>query len=326
MTNKELPSEKKDIENEKTTSCAAKKISVGGQAIIEGVMMRSPNRISIAVRKPSGELDVRGWNFLPFAKRYKLFSLPILRGFTNMIEMLYWGMKTLDISAGIAEGVSDNAGKSSFGMKLWSIVSMFFGLAIGVVLFAFLPLWTSSLLGFSQNPLAYNAIAGSVRMLIFVAYIFGISQLEDVKRLFRYHGAEHKTIHAFEAKTELNAENVRSFTTLHARCGTSFLLIVALAAIFFFAIIDGLLFAIWNFAPKPLLRLPIHLALLPFLAGISYEILKISDKLAPKNALVRFLISPGLWLQKITTAPPDDSMIEAAIAALKDSISQLEEV
>ena len=305
----------------KDTKKKNEKMAVGGQAVIEGVMMRSMNRISLAVRKPDNEIEVQGWSFEPYSKRNKIMGIPIIRGFVNMVEMLYWGIKTLELSAQIASG--EDTRKPSIASKIWGGLSLIIGLAIGIALFAFSPLWISGLLGFRENPFLFNLFAGAIRVVLFMSYLLAISQMKDIKRLFRYHGAEHKTIHAFEKGEPLIPERVQKYSTFHPRCGTSFILITALAAIFFFAFVDGFIYLIWSYAPKALVRLPIHLALLPLLAGVSYELLKLSAKLSQKSKIVAFLVSPGLWLQKITTKQPDESMLEVAIAALMDSIQDI---
>jgi len=305
-----------------TDQKTSKPLTVGGQAVIEGVMMRSPNRISLAVRNPAGEIVIQGWDFMPYSKRKKILDIPIVRGFVNMVEMLFWGMKTLELSAQIATG--EDTKKPSKSSKIGGVLSIFLGLAIGILLFAYSPLFIAGLLGFRENPLFFNLIAGGIRVTVFMLYLLSISLMKDVKRLFQYHGAEHKTINAFEHGDPLMPDRIQKYGTLHPRCGTSFLLIVAFAAILFFSIIDGLLYTIWHFAPKPLLRLPIHLALIPFLAGISYELLKLTDKFSRNNVVGKIIIAPGMWLQKITTKPPDNSMLEVAIAALMDSLKNIQ--
>lgn len=296
-------------------------LAVGGQAVIEGVMMRSPNRISVALRKPDNKIIIEGWQFVSLTKRNKFFALPVIRGVVNLVEMLYWGIKTLQYSAQIASG--EEAKISSVGTKLLSLLSVLLALIVGVALFAYLPLLLSQLLGFRQQPIVFNLFAGAVRVVIFIAYISAISMMKDVRRLFKYHGAEHKTINAFERGEPLVVERVQRYSTHHPRCGTSFILIVAVMAIFIFAAFDTMLYIIWGIAPTPLLRLPLHLALIPIIAGISYEALKISDKLSRKSLLGKILISPGLYVQKITAKPPDDSMVEVAIGAIMDSIKDI---
>ena len=297
------------------------KISVGGQAVIEGVMMRSPNRVSVAVRRPDGEIEVIGWDFVSSTKRSRILGLPIIRGVVNLGEMLYWGIKTLELSAQVASGESTK--EPSAGAKIWSGVSLLLGLLIAVAVFAYFPLWVGAAMGYKNNPAMFNLIAGAVRVVLFLGYLWGISLLKDIKRLFSYHGAEHKTIFAFENNDPLVPERIQKYSTHHPRCGTSFLLIVTVAAIVFFALVDGLLYWLWKFAPPPIVRLPIHLALLPVLAGIAYELLKLSDRFSRNSVLGKFLVAPGLWLQHITTREPDDSMIEVAVAALMDSVKNI---
>ncbi len=313
-------SEQPSSNNVKTTKHSGV-FSVGGQAIIEGIMMRSPNRISIAVRKPDKEIAVQGWNFVSYTKDNKFLGLPLIRGIVNLSEMLYWGIKTLQDSAHIAMGEEEQ--KSSPMKSFLSAMSMTLGLLAGVLLFAYVPLLSSEWLGLRERPIMFNIFAGIVRVILFLAYLIAISLMKDVRRLFEYHGAEHKTIHAFERGEPLTVERVQKYSTFHPRCGTSFILIVGVMAIILFAAFDATVYAIWGFAPKPIVRLPIHLILLPILAGISYEFLKLSDKFARKSPLGKLLVAPGLWIQRITTKQPDDSMVEVAIASLLDSISNI---
>ena len=309
------------VSHAETENQGGGRISVGGQAVIEGVMMRSPNRVSVAVRRPDGEIEVLGWDFVSVSRKHKILALPIIRGMVNLAEMLYWGIKTLELSAHIVSGEkSDNV---SAGAKIWSAVSLILGLGIAVVVFAYFPLWVGSAMGFRENPLMFNITAGVVRVALFLGYLYAISLMKDIKRLFRYHGAEHKTIFAFENNEPLTVDRIQKYSTFHPRCGTSFLLIVAFAAIVFFAVVDGIIYAVWGFAPKPVVRLPIHLLLVPVLAGVAYELLKLSDKFSRSSWMGKILVAPGLWLQHITTQPPDDSMIEVAVASLMDSIKNI---
>ncbi len=291
--------------------------------MIEGVMMRAPNRISVAVRKPEGEIQVQGWEFTSLTKRGKFYRLPVIRGVVNLVEMLYWGIKTLQYSAQVAaEGEMKNA-KSTKNGALMSTISLILGLVLGVFLFAYLPLAISNYLGFREKPLVFNTFAGVVRVGLFLGYIGVISFMRDVRRLFRYHGAEHKVINAFEHGEPLVVERIQKYPTLHPRCGTSFILFVAVIAILVFAIFDSAVYALWGFAPGPLIRLPLHLALLPVLAGLSYEALKLSDKLSQKGFWGKLISAPGLLLQKLTTAQPDDRMVEVALTAFMDAISNV---
>jgi uncharacterized protein YqhQ len=296
-------------------------ITVGGQALIEGVMMRSPNRISIAVKKPDGDVDVRGWQFISAGKKYKILGIPIVRGAVSLVETLYWGMKTLELSAQIATGESDVPPKKS--SSLISVLSMVLGLVIGLALFAFLPLQISGWIGLADKPFYFNLVAGAVRVTVFMCYLIAISFLPDVKRLFKYHGAEHKTIFSFEKGEPLTTDRVQKNSTFHPRCGTSFLIIVAVISIAIFAIFDGLLKLLFDFAPKPIIRLPIHLLLVPLVAGISFEFLKLSDKLSKSSVIGKIIVAPGLWVQRITTSEPDDKMVEIAVAAMMDSIKEI---
>ncbi len=284
-------------------------------------MMRSPDRVSVAVRRPDGEIDVRGWDFVSITKKSNFWGLPIIRGIVGLGEMLYWGIKTLELSARIASGEKEE--DQSVGAKVWSALSLIVGFAIAVAGFAYFPLWVGSAAGFRENPVMFNIVAGVVRVVLFLGYLYAISLMRDVRRLFQYHGAEHKTIFAFENGEPLTVERIQKYSTFHPRCGTSFLLIVAFAAIVFFAVVDGIIYAVWSFAPKPLVRLPIHLFLFPVLAGVGYELLKLSDRLSRESFVGKILVAPGLWLQRITTKPPDDSMIEVAVASLLDSVKNI---
>lgn len=296
----------------------SKKIDVGGQAVIEGVMMRSPKRIATAVRRPDGEIEIQNHEFQPVTKRYKILGIPILRGAVSLIEMLSVGISTLNWSADIA--FPEEAEKSN---KAGEWLTMILAFAIAIGLFAYLPLLLSQLAGFKDNPVTFNFFAGAMRVVLFLLYLIAISFMKDVKRLFEYHGAEHKSIYAFESGEELTLENVKRHTTLHPRCGTSFLLIVALASIVFFALTDWAFYLRFGFLPGSIGRFAYHLALWPLMAGLSYEILKISAKLSQRFTLFKIFVMPGLWLQKITTKEPDDGQIEIAICALKESLKDV---
>ncbi|MFP4458355.1 MAG: DUF1385 domain-containing protein [Candidatus Zixiibacteriota bacterium] len=298
-----------------------KKIDVGGQAVIEGVMMRSPKRIATAVRRPDGEIEVQNKIFVPVTKRHKFLGIPIIRGAASLIEMLSIGISTLNWSADVA--FPEEAEKNKKKSKIGDWLTMLIAFAVAIGLFAYLPLFLSELAGFKEKPIVFNAVAGGIRLVLFLIYLIAISFMKDVKRLFEYHGAEHKSIFAFESGEELTISNVKKYTTLHPRCGTSFLLIVALASILFFAIIDALFYTAFGFLPQSFGRFAYHLALWPVMAGVAYEILKLSAKLSQKIPLFKIFVLPGLWLQKITTKEPDDSQIEVAIRALKESLKDV---
>jgi uncharacterized protein YqhQ len=298
--------------------------NVGGQAVIEGVMMRSPERISTSVRRESGEIVTRTEPYVSLVKRHRILNRPIVRGIISFFEMLVIGIKTLNYSAEMsaADGDSDDPdilSPVSRKMNLALVVTIIFSLALAISIFFFLPLLFAQLLNVHKEALSFNLVAGFIRMGMFVLYIKGISYLKDIKRIFAYHGAEHKSIFAFEADLPLTVENARKFTTLHPRCGTSFILIVALMAIFTYAISDSVFAAIVGHQPFLLQRFIVHFSLLPLVAGVSYELLKLSGK-TRNNKLTRFLIAPGLWLQKITTREPDADQLEVGITSLIASI------
>jgi len=301
--------------------------NVGGQAVIEGVMMRSPTRVSTSVRCASGEITTRTEEFVSLTKKHKALGKPIIRGVFSFFEMLVLGIKTLNYSAEIAAADEktdkDISGPVSKKMTiaLAATVLLSIGLAIGI--FFFLPLLFAQLMNVHREALIFNLTAGIIRLMMFVLYIKAISYLKDIRRIFAYHGAEHKTIFAFEADLPLTVENASKFTTLHPRCGTSFILIVAMMAIFTYSISDTIFAYIAGHQPALLQRFVLHFSLLPLVAGVSYELLKLSGK-TRNLRLTRMLIAPGLWLQNITTREPDDSQLEVGITALISSIEGTE--
>lgn len=303
---------------------------VGGQAVIEGVMIRSETHIATAVRRADQSILVKTFPHTPLSKRVKLFALPIIRGFVAMIEMLKIGIGSLNFSAEMmAEDIDIQEGKDPVKTRkqnsLMMVFSVIFAVGVGVLFFFFLPLWIASLLGFGKDALLFNIIAGVVRVSLFVGYVFMLSLFKDFRRIFEYHGAEHKSIWAWEEKEEITAENARKYTTLHPRCGTSFILIVAIFAILIFAIADTLFQVITGNPPALLVRFGIHLLLLPLVAGSSYELLKLSGK-TRDNKLTRVLIKPGLWLQLITTKEPDMEQLEVAVVAVRASLGLPQQV
>lgn len=279
-----------------------KKPNVGGQAVIEGVMMRGKTHVAVAVRQPDGEIsvDVRPVNSI--SDRYPILKKPFLRGVVSLVESLVMGMKALAYSAQ-ASGDEDEK-LDSKEMALTIAVSA--GLAI--LLFIVIPTWSMRFLtGITQDHMALNLAEGVLRMAIFLAYIAAISSMNDIQRVFQYHGAEHKTIYTYEAGLPLKVENVRPFSTLHPRCGTNFLMIVMLISMFIFTFLG------W---PSLLERIASRIILMPVIAGVSYELIRYAGA-HTDNLLVRIAITPGLLLQKLTTRQPDDSQIEVAIASLK---------
>lgn len=303
---------------------------VGGQAVIEGVMMRSPKRIATAIRRASGVIEVKAQEFQSLAQRYKILNIPILRGAITLFEVMILGIKTLQWSADkamedeeekeIAQGKREKKSDKKAGMSTFSaIVTIGIALVIGVGAFVGLPLLLATyVFDIETQALAFNIVAGIFRIILFLAYIWGISFMKDVHRLFEYHGAEHKTVFAFEDKVLLSPVNVQKFTTFHPRCGTSFLVIVLLISILFFSFVDALVL-MWLGKINLWIRFATHLPLIPIVAGLSYEALKASAKKVG-NPIVQALIFPGLALQRITTQEPDDEQLEVAIVALQAAL------
>jgi uncharacterized protein YqhQ len=292
-----------------------KKTDIGGQAVIEGVMMRGHNSVAIAVRKDS-DIIVKKEMTEPLTKRNKFFSLPFIRGTFALIDSLIIGVKALTYSAGLIENEDmkptrfDNFLKKMFGDKLDDI-AMYFSVAlsliISVIIFFIGPTYIAGFLKeFTKNTILINFFEGLIRVVIFLIYLVLISQMKDIKRVFQYHGAEHKTIHCFENEEELTVENARKYTTLHPRCGTNFLFIVMIVSIIVFSFLK------W---PSLYIRIISRILLLPVVAGISYELIKLAGR--SDNRTIAMLIYPGLLLQKLTTKEPDDSQLEVAITSLK---------
>lgn len=279
-----------------------KKPNVGGQAVIEGVMMRGKTHVAVAVRQPDGEIsvDVRPVNSI--SDRYPILKKPFLRGVVSLVESLVMGMKALAYSAQVSGDEDEKL--DSKEMALTIAVSA--GLAI--LLFIVIPTWSMRFLtGITQDHMALNLAEGVLRMAIFLAYIAAISSMNDIQRVFQYHGAEHKTIYTYEAGLPLKVENVRPFSTLHPRCGTNFLMIVMLISMFIFTFLGWP--SLWE-------RIASRIILMPVIAGVSYELIRYAGA-HTDNPLVRIAITPGLLLQKLTTRQPDDNQIEVAIASLK---------
>ena len=292
----------------------SKKLNVGGQAVIEGVMIRGPSKYVVAVRKNKKIVAKSG---IIKEKQHKILKWPFIRGFVNLVDMLIIGMKSLIWSAEQSSG-DEEIGKHEFAFTI--IVS----LGVVVLFFIALPYFLTTLIGVieEEKPILFNLIDGAIRILIFLAYLIAISFMKDVIVLFQYHGAEHKAIHCYEHGKELNVKSVKRFTTLHPRCGTSFLLIVFIVSILVFSILPSLIllrfpdFSGLNAWLRKGILFPVRVLLIPLIAGISYEILKISDR-HQKSMLFRLISLPGLWLQKITTKEPSNTQIEVAIASLR---------
>ena len=306
-------------------------LNVGGQAVIEGVMMRSVDRVATAVRKPNGEILVKTDPYKSITTRYKVLGWPIVRGAVSFVEMLLIGIKTLNFSADIAirEIEAEEALKKGKEVKardpkkgnVAMMVSTFFAFAFGIALFFFFPLALADLFGIKKDAMAFNLLAGGIRLTMFLLYVWLISFFKDFKRIFQYHGAEHKSIYAFEMGDDLTPERAACHTRFHPRCGTSFILIVALSAILIYAVADSIFALIAGYPPALAERFILHFSLLPIVAGGSYELLKLSGR-TRENKVTRVLIRPGLWLQKITTKEPSMDQLEVAIVALEAALGR----
>lgn len=282
--------------------------NVGGQAVIEGVMMRNGSLLATAVRKPNGEIVYKKTVFSD--KRTKFTKIPFIRGAVVLFDSLVMGIKELTFSANQSE---ENEEEQLTNKE--AVMTTIFSLALGIGLFMVFP----SLLGsfiFKNDRIYANIMEAVLRLVFFLVYIWGISFSKDVKRVFEYHGAEHKTIYAYENGDELTPENAKKYTTLHPRCGTSFLLIVMLIAIIVFSFMDFIIPVPKTALGKVVLKIVLRVGFMPLIAGISYEVQKYSSKHLDK-LWVRILASPGLALQKITTKEPDESQLEVAIVAMK---------
>jgi len=295
----------------------SKYTDIGGQAVLEGVMMRSPadEKMAIAVRKENGEIVIEEKAVPSAAKKHKWFSWPIIRGVVNFVAMLKMGYETISISAsmlGLEEEepskfekwLSEKLGKSTESIVMGTAMVLAMVLAVG--LFFMLPAYAAQLIKrWVESSVVLNLLEGAVRLLIFMGYMIAVSAMKEIRRTFMYHGAEHKTIACFEAGEALTPENARKYGRQHPRCGTAFLLIVMFVSILIFSVF-GININVWT-------RLGSRLLLLPVVAGVSYELLKWLGRC--DNPLTRILRAPGMWLQNLTTREPDDAMLEVAIAA-----------
>ncbi len=295
---------------------------VGGQALIEGVMMRAKGFIAIAIRRRNGEIYVKKEPFHSLTEQYPILKFPVLRGGVGLIEMLIVGIRALNLSAEIAiEDLGD--GENGHIVKKPSSVSLIFtmvvALIIGVAVFFVGPLSIATyFFNVESHVVAFNLLTGGIRIIFLVGYMALMGTSKELQRVFQYHGAEHKSVFAYEKKADLTPASTLQYTRFHPRCGTSFLLIVMITAIAFFSIFDGVLILVFGFISLPV-RLLTHLPLIPVLAGVSYEVIKFSAKKS-STTFGRMIIAPGLWLQRITTREPDEMQIEVALAALKAAI------
>ena len=309
----------KDIDYMEQKKCTP--TSIGGQAVIEGIMMKGPTCMATAVRKSDGSILVDKKESNSFIKKWKLNKVPILRGFLAFFESLFTGVQCLMFSAKECDLEDDTEQMSKFekwlmekfGDKLFDIfmyISVLISLFLGVGLFMILPKlaveWVSTWMGTTVPESLSVLIEGCIRMVLFVCYMLLISRMKDIQRVFQYHGAEHKTIFAYEYGDELTVENVKKHTRFHPRCGTSFLVLVMIVSVIVFFFVPA--------ADNVWMKILWRICLLPVVAGLSYELIKYAGKCS--NWFTKMLSKPGVWLQHLTTKEPDDSMIEVAIAAL----------
>lgn len=278
------------------------KPSIGGQAVIEGVMMRSPKHTAIALRKDD-EIIVKKEENRSISDKYKFLKLPILRGMVALIEMLVLGIKVLSYSADVQCGDEEEQ------LTNKDIIAAILG-ALGFAILLFIVIPTSAVKFFGKgikSPLLLNFIEGLLRIFVFLIYIIAISYMDDIRRVFQYHGAEHKTVNCYENDEKLTVENVKKYTTINSRCGTSFLMIVMFVSIILYSFLG------W---PNFFIRIISRILLMPIVAGISYELIRLAGQ--DKFCLIKYLSIPGMWLQKFTTKEPDDDQILVAIEALKN--------
>ncbi|MBP7303514.1 MAG: DUF1385 domain-containing protein, partial [Fervidobacterium sp.] len=279
-------------------------MKVGGQAVIEGVLMMG-KKVVVAVRQANGDIAVKELGGV--SQNNKWMKIPFIRGFFSLFYSLSFGLKAIDLSAELSSG--EEMKKSD------SIISILIAIVLALGLFIVAPAYITKWMGIRNNEFLFSLIDGFIRLGIFLLYVWIISLSKDIKRVFQYHGAEHKTVHNYESGEELSVENARKFSTIHPRCGTNFLMIFLLVAILVHSLFG--LFGALNMAQRILVRL----IALPIVAGISYELLRLFDKY-PR---LRVLAAPGMLLQRLTTAQPDDSQLEVAIVSLKHALGMEDE-
>jgi len=292
-----------------------KKLNVGGQAVIEGVMIRGPSKYTVAVRK--NKKIITKVEKIKQRKK-KFYKLPVVRGFYNLVDMLAIGMRSLIWSSEQQLGEEEKITKKEMTFTI------IFSIALAIGIFVILPYFLTLIVGFKEEtqPFFFNFIDGIIRIGIFLLYIAAISLMKDVKILFQYHGAEHKAIHCYEKSKKLNVANVKRYSTLHPRCGTAFIMIVLVVGILVFSILTPIIFFLFpglvnlHVVPRKIILILIRLSMIPLIAGLSYELLKYSAK-HEDNPLMKIFIAPGLLMQKVTTKEPNNKQIEVAIGSLK---------
>jgi uncharacterized protein YqhQ len=302
-----------------------KRSKIGGQGVLEGVMMKAPSMCGLAVRKSSGEIVYQKEAVKSVTQKNRFYSLPLVRGVVSFVDIMKFGVKTMTRAAKMYDDTTEDYKPSKFeqfvakksGRDIMDVAmtfAVFVSIALAVGIFFILPSVLANIVKpYIASAVLMNLIEGGIRLLIFILYVVAITFIKDIKRVFRYHGAEHKTINCYEHEEELIVENVQKYRTLHPRCGTSYLLLVMVISI--------LLFSLLGWSPAWYARIGLRLLMLPVVAGVAYEFLKfaaMSDKL-----FFRIIRWPGMMLQKLTTAEPDDSMVEVAIVAFKAAEDEL---
>ena len=307
--------------------------SIGGQALIEGIMMKSPEKTAIGVRLPSGEIDISYLEQNSLKEKYKILSLPVIRGIVGYIEAMLQGYKALMFSADKSgftdleeEKTQEQKKENSTLINIVMVIGTVLGVILAVVLFMLLPrLFVSAIEWiFSVNiesKLLRSGIEQLLKLIVFVAYVWAVSFMKDIKRVFMYHGAEHKTIFCYEKGLPLTVENVKEQGRFHPRCGTSFLILMILISVIFSTLVQMIFPSVYNLA---WVWVAIKILMIPLICGVGYEVLKFCGKY--DNTLTRIISAPGLWLQRITTKEPEADMIEIAIAALKACEPQVPDV
>jgi len=292
------------------------KVPVGGQAVIEGVMIRTPEVVSIAIRRADGTIVVKREGFTSATKRWKPLGLPVLRGAVVLIETILLGVKALSFSGDVARAQEKKASNPSrppspvLGkLRLGITLVVAFTVALGIFFYG--PLILTEAMGIRQGVL-FNLVDGVLRLAIFLAYLFLIALWKDIQRIFQYHGAEHKSIFAYEHGRPLTIEEAKAYSTLHPRCGTSFLLIVMMVAMLVFLLLGR---------PDSVGQRLLRFLLIPVIGGVSYELIKLSEK-GYRSRFFKLFITPGLWLQTITTKEPDPSQLEVALVALRSALGE----
>jgi len=303
------------------------KSHIGGQAVIEGVMIRNKDVYSIAVRKQDGQIEIIKKDIGGLAQKFRFFRYPFIRGIVALIENLVLGIKSLMYSAEIAmpEDEKRKKDKKSSNSNILIFFAMIPAFILGIVLFVILPNISTHFIGIVEkdNPFIFNIIAGIIRLSVFLLYIVFISFMKDIKRVFQYHGAEHKSVFCYEANKPLVLHEAKKFKTMHPRCGTSFLFFVFFITILIFPIVTVSVKLIYinyvnlHIVYRKIIMILLHLIIaLPIIASLSYEILRLSDKLK-NNYFIKIIVSPGILLQKITTKEPDEKQLEVALEAVK---------